>query len=255
MLQLTLSARKKCFCLHSDSTAFLLQLLSLPGELIVKIAEFLDPRSVVQLASAHKCLAQFLNNKHIWCHLYMTSNSQFDNKTFLFVRNVAHKVESVHYAHTGHSASYVVSFANAVLNHMPNLCSVCVQSPFFEFCHFMLRTECESLHFLDCPRFDVESFIEVVTHRRQHSLRVLDLRGVPSVSNLNLWTISFHCHNLRELYTQCVMNDWFTSQVFLHCKHLQKFDCVPNRFCLADWWQLCAMHTGIAFGPQLSSYL
>ncbi len=210
---------------------------------------------MVQLASAHKYLAQFLDDTCIWCHLYMTSNSQFNNETFHFVRNVAHKVESVHYAHTGHSASYVVSFAEAVLNHMPNLHSVCVQSPFFEFCYFMLRTECESLCLLDCPRFDVESFIEVVTCCRQCSLRVLDLRGVPSVSNLNLWTISFHCHNLPELYTQCVMNDWFASEVFLHCKHLQKFDCVPNRFCLADWRQLCAMHTSIAFGPQLSAYL
>ncbi len=113
------------------------QILALPGEVLVSICTFLDPRSVRNFAMAHQHFLGFVDDKHIWRSISLTNNWTYHNDTFIFLQQFAEKIESVRFDHTGRTATYIVTFAEGGLSRMINLCFLFVSSPYFEYCYFM----------------------------------------------------------------------------------------------------------------------
>ncbi len=234
----------------------LLQFMGLPEELLTEICKYLDPRSRLHLTQAHPHFSELMDAMVLWKNLRLTSNWLFHNETFVFIRCFSTKVETVVIDHTGRTPTYIVLYAEASLSFMPNLTSLSVTSPYFEFCHFLRRTrKIQVLEFKSCPRFDVESFMECVTATCVSQLQVLDLRGVTGVSSMDMWCMSAHLPRLSKLYLTTVMSDIFAEEIFENCQQLTHFDCIAPAWCIPQWKALVDRYSWIQLGAQLWAHL
>ena len=111
----------------------------------------------------------------------------------------------------------------------------------------------EVLRFTHCPMLDVDNFIDSLTHAHLNNLMILDMRGVPAVSSLHMWTISFHAPNLRQFFVSATMSSYFARPVCEHCRHLSDFDCVP--LCIGEWQKLATDYPRVTFGTNVRHFM
>ena len=179
------------------------------------------------------------------------SNWVFHNDTFHFIGQFCQQTERVVIEHMGRTPRYIVSYAEASLSKMPNLKSLSLTSPYFQFCHFPRHTpNVQELRFLSCPRFDADSFLTCVA-QTSLKIRVLDLRGVSVLSSLDIWRLSKHVPHVSHLFLDTVMSNIFAEEVFDNCQSLTHFDCIAPEWCIDEWKELMSRHAWIQLGPEL----
>ncbi len=226
----------------------------MPGEVIVNIASFLDPRSRNNFAESDAYIRGFMDDQMLWTTITLQDNWVFHNDTFLFMLQFADKIQNVIYEHTGSSDKYVRTLAKGTLCHMYNLKTLSVKSPFFQLCDFLKGTpQVEELRFMQCPMLDIDNFVDSLTRACLYNLRTLDLRGVPSVSSFHVWTISFHTPSLRHFFVSATMSCYFAWQVCEHYRHLSEFDCAP--LCAREWHKLAIDYPRVKFGTNVCRFL
>ncbi len=158
----------------------------------------------------------------------MCDNWAFHNETFLFMHEFGQKVKHVMYKHTQVCNPCLLTFPEAALKDMTNLSSLYVSSPYFNRPYFLRYTPLvEVLQFHNCPLLDMDIFVQRVSLVKPKRLRILDLTGVPTVTSLHMWSISYVCENLCELYSANRMSSFFSEQILLNCPKLAVLDCKP----------------------------
>ncbi len=250
---------KFCFvylwaCLNIDSLpAF--QLLSMPDDVLVEIARHLDPRSPLHFSEAHPRFQSLIHDSIIWDQVALCEDWVFHNEMFLFMRQFCDKIKRVVYRHRHMSTPCLVTFPECLLQHMRNLVSLNVSSP--SFCHpYFLRYTplIEVMHFTNCPLLDMDIFVQHVSHVKPKRLRILDLTGVPTVTSLNLWSITYVCEHLIELYAANRMSSFFGEQIFLNCQKLAILDYLPLLGREQEWRDL-QVQMKVKFGPLMITSL
>ncbi len=190
---------------------------------------------------AHQHFGKFIDDKLLWSHVHLTSNWVYHNDTFLFLRQFGAKVTSITFRHTGRMPTYIVSYAEATLSYMPNLKSLYISSPYFEFYHFLRRTpQIQSIEFAHCPRFDVDSFVTSIKQCPLAQLHSLDLTGTSAVLSMDLWEVSKHLPKLSKLFVDTVVSDIFAEEIFENLPNLTHFDFFAPDWCLQEWRALVA---------------
>ena len=81
----------------------------------------------------------------------------------------------------------------------------------------------------------MDIFVQRVSLVKPKRLRILDLTGVPTVTSLHMWSISYVCENLRELYSANRMSAFFGEQILLNCQKLEVLDCLPLLGKVHEW--------------------
>ncbi len=235
----------------------LLQLLAMPGEVIVAICMHLNPRSIFNFAKAHQYFNGYIDDTLIWLCISMESNWSFTNKAMLAMTPFAQKVQHMVLKCTNSVPLHLQSLPQGFMCKMLNLRTLSVQSPAFTQGYFVQRIpKLRSLLLLDCPNFDIDTLIEALQRVKRHKcLTVLDLSGVPRVMSLNKWQICSLCPNLQEAVSNAVMGDFIAKQCFLDCGNLRKFDCWPLLSIRTKWVQLRMRYAHLAFGNRICSSL
>ncbi len=147
------------------------------------------------------------------------------------------------------------TFPEAALSHMKNLVPLNVSSPCFSHTYFIRYTPLlEELWFTECLLFDIDIFVQQISHTKPQKLQVLDLTGVPNVTSLHMWSITYACDNLRELYAPNRMSSFFGEQIFLNCQKLVIFDCLPLLGKEQEWRKLQS-RTDVKFGAKMRAAL
>ncbi len=138
-----------------------LQLLAMPGEIIIEVSRHLDPRSLFNLATAHQHFRGFIDNKKIWFSVAMHTNWCFNNETLLAMGQFVHKVQHISFRRTGIVQAHVQSLPQGLLSKMPNLLTLSVESPAFTHGYFMqMLPNLHTLQLLQCPNFDIDTLVE-----------------------------------------------------------------------------------------------
>ncbi len=247
-------------CAYALKTVLPFQLLAMPGEVIVAVYMYLDPRSIFSLATAHQHFGRFVDDKQIWARVQMHDNWCFENNTFLAMIQFCPKIEQISFKHTGFARAQpqpVPSMAQGILGRMTNLCFLSVRSPAFTHGFFLqLLLHLHTLLLLDCPNLDVDTIVEALQRMRQSkSLRRLDLSGVQSVSSFNKWQICSLCPNLQQARSNAVMGDYIAEQCFLDCPLLTHFDCWPLGLTKENWANLVHHYPRVMFGECIKATL
>ncbi len=229
-----------------------LQLLTMPGEIIVAVCVHLDARSVFNLACAHHYFSRFVNDKKIWVRVQMHNDWSFTKDTFFAMSQFSKKIESLSFKHSS-SIPQLPSLPQGILYKMPNLRVLSVQSPAFTQGFFVqVLPHLRTLQLLDCQNFDIETLVEALQRlKRSKTLCILDLSGVPQVTSFNIWEICSLCPNIEEVTSKVVMGDFVAEQCFLDCPNLKKFDCWPLACTKHKWRQLHTRFAHITFGTRI----
>ncbi len=185
----------------------------------------------------------------------MCENWAYHNEMFLFMRNFCEKIQSVMYKHTQVCNPCLPTFPEAALKNMHNLKRLHVCSPYFSRPYFLRYTPLvEVLQFTHCPLLDMDIFVQHVSQVKPQKLQVLDLTGVPSVTSLHMWSITYVCPNLCELYSSNRMSAFFGKQIVLNCQKLEVLDCHPLLGKLQEW-RAFQDNTHVKMGPLMTNEL
>ncbi len=231
------------------------QLLSMPGDIIVEIAWHLDPRSLLHFSQAYPLFEPLIHDSIIWDQVNLCEDWVFHNETFMFMRQFCDKIKRVVYRHRCMSMPCLVTFPEAVLQNMRNLVSLTVSSPTFCHPYFLRYTPLiEVLHFTECPLLDMDIFVQWISYAKPKKLSILDLTGVPTVTSLHMWNITYVCDNLIQLYVANRMSSFFGEQIFLNCQKFETFDCLPLLGKEQEWRDLHCQ-TKVKFGALMNASL
>ena len=141
----------------------LLQLLAMPGEVIIAICTHLDPCSIFNFAKAHQYFNGYIDNMLIWLRVSMESNWSFTNEAMLAMMPFAQKVQHMVLKHTNSVPLHLQSLPQGLVCKMLNLRTLSVQSPAFTQGYFVQRVpKLRSLLLLDCPNFNIDMLIEAL---------------------------------------------------------------------------------------------
>ncbi len=185
----------------------------------------------------------------------MCENWAYHNETFLFMLQFSDKIKCVMYKHTQVCQPCLLTFPEAVLKHMSNLSQLHVFSPYFSRLYFLRYTHLvEVLRFINCPLLDMDIFVQRMSQVKPKRLHILDLTGVPSVTSLHMWSITYVCENLCELYSRNRMSLFFGEQILLNCPKLEVLDCLPLLGKVHEWCDFRAK-SHIKFGTLMTSAL
>ncbi len=227
------------------------QLLTMPEDVIVEIACRLDPRSLLHVSQAHPRLAPFLTDNIIWEQVSMCDNWAYHNEMFLFMWQFCNKIKCVTYKCTNICNPCLSTFPESVLMQMSNLSNLYVSSPYFSRPYFLRYTPLiEVIRFSNCPLLDMDIFVQRISLLKPNRLRILDFTGVPSVTSLHMWSISYACTNLCELYSTNRMSSFFGEQILQNCLKLEVLDCLPLLGNVQEWHNFRSK-THITFGPLM----
>ncbi len=97
-----------------------LQLLAMPGEVLVTVCAHLDPRSIFNLARVHHYFSGFIDDKKIWERVQMHSDWSFTTDTFFAMSQFGNKIENLSLKHSA-SVQQLPSLPQGILCRMPNL--------------------------------------------------------------------------------------------------------------------------------------
>ncbi len=233
-----------------------LQLLAMPGEVLVAVCAHLDPCSIFNLAHAHHYFSGFINDKKIWERVQMHSDWSFTTDTFFAMSQFGNKIENLSLKHSA-SVQQLPSLPQGILCRMPNLRVLSVESPAFTQRYFVqLLPHLHTLRLLDCQNFDIETLVEALQRlKRSKTLLSLDLSGVPNVTSFNIWEICSLCPNIEQVVSKVVIGDFVAKQCFLDCPNLKKFDYWPLSCMTHKWRQLRTRYPQITFGNRIDESL
>lgn len=104
------------------------------------------------------------------------------------------------------------------------------------------------------PLLDMDIFVQHIGYTKPKNLRVIDLTGVPTVTSLHVWSITYACENLQELHSANRMSSFFGEQILLNCQKLHFLDCLPL-LGKEQEWRIFGHDKCIQFGPRMSEAL